>query len=43
MAGRSPPRRSSHAMVSHNGRILIFGGFEGGAFLGDMHCGVVDG
>ena len=41
MAGVPPPRRANHAMLSHNGRLIIFGGFDGSSFLGDVHAAVL--
>jgi hypothetical protein len=44
MAGVPPPPRSNHALVAHpDGRVLVFGGFDGHAFLGDLTAAVLDG
>ena len=42
MSGVPPPRRSNHMMVHHEGRALIFGGFDGQGFLGDLSAAVLD-
>jgi hypothetical protein len=43
MSGVPPTKRSNHAMASHGtGRVLIFGGFDGNGFLGDLSAAVID-
>ena len=43
VAGVPPPKRSNHAMLPHGeGRVLIFGGFDGQGFLGDLSAAVLD-
>ena len=43
MAGVPPPARSNHTMLSHGPeRLIIFGGFDGTGFLGDLCAAVLD-
>ena len=43
MDGVPPARRSNHVMLSHGGgRLLIFGGFDGAGFLGDLSAAVLE-
>ena len=43
MSGVPPARRSNHSMMMHGeGRVLIFGGFDGQSFLGDCVTAVLD-
>ena len=43
MKGLPPARRSNHVMLADGvNRVLVFGGFDGGGFLGDLQAAVLD-
>jgi hypothetical protein len=43
MKGLPPARRSNHVMLPDGAnRVLVFGGFDGSGFLGDLQAAVLD-
>ena len=43
MSGVPPARRSNHVMLTdESGRVLVYGGFDGSGFLGDLQAAVFD-
>ena len=42
MAGPTPAARSNHCAVAHEGKLMLFGGFDGAGFLADLHAAVLE-
>ena len=43
VAGVPPAKRSNHSMLpAADGRLVIFGGFDGTGFLGDVTAAILD-